>query len=246
MKYTKFLSFAVAFLLFSCVYATDKETREVDDFSNISLGINADLYLKIGPKQSVVLEGDDLDKIETVVENGRLKIKREGTFQWGNLDKIKIYITATKIDGLSVAGSGSIKAESTIKTDDLNLSVSGSGDIELSAEADDVKISVTGSGDIKMNIDADDLDMKVSGSGDIELEGKADDVDVKITGSGSIDAEDLQASDVDVNISGSGTCKVGVSNSLDAKISGSGSVYYKGNPDKVQSHSSGSGRVKKM
>jgi hypothetical protein len=37
-----------------------------------------------------------------------------------------------------------------------------------------------------------------------------------------------------------------VGDQLDAKISGSGSVYYKGDPDKVISNVSGSGRVKKL
>jgi hypothetical protein len=40
--------------------------------------------------------------------------------------------------------------------------------------------------------------------------------------------------------------EINVKNELDAVISGSGSVSYKGNPNKVNSHSSGSGKVSKM
>jgi hypothetical protein len=37
-----------------------------------------------------------------------------------------------------------------------------------------------------------------------------------------------------------------VKNELDATISGSGSVSYRGNPSKVNSHASGSGKVRKL
>jgi hypothetical protein len=50
----------------------------------------------------------------------------------------------------------------------------------------------------------------------------------------------------DIRISGSGDVEVNVKESLEANISGSGSVTYRGNPAHVNSHSSGSGKVRKM
>ena len=227
MKIAKFFTLALAFFMFTCVNAFQKETRKVDDFNKISLGVNAELFLKIGNTQSVVLEGDDLDEIETEVSKGKLKIRREGSWNFGGMDKIKIYITAKEIDGLSVAGSGEIKGESVIKADQLKLSVSGSGDMDL-------------------EIDSEDLYISISGSGDLELKGKAGVVETHISGSGDIDAEDLEADTLDAHISGSGECSMTVNKKIEASISGSGTIYYKGNPDHVNLNASGSGKIKKI
>jgi hypothetical protein len=54
----------------------------------------------------------------------------------------------------------------------------------------------------------------------------------------------MEADHYSVKISGSGKCKINVGDSLEANISGSGSVYYKGDPDKIRSNVSGSGKVK--
>ena len=111
-------------------------------------------------------------------------------------------------------------------------------------ESDDLNLSVSGSGRIKLDLEADDLTQKISGSGNIVVSGEADRAEVSISGSGNLDALDLEADHYAVRISGSGKCKINVGDSLEANISGSGSVYYKGDPDKIRSNVSGSGKVK--
>jgi len=51
---------------------------------------------------------------------------------------------------------------------------------------------------------------------------------------------------VDASISGSGSVYITANQEIDERISGSGGVYYKGNPDKVSSRASGSGKVRKL
>ena len=97
-----------------------------------------------------------------------------------------------------------------------------------------------------MNTDAEDVTIDISGSGTVVLEGKGDDGDIEISGSGTLYAEDFSTHTFQIEISGSGKCEVNVSQTLDADISGSGSVYYKGNPEKVRSNISGSGRVRRI
>jgi Putative auto-transporter adhesin, head GIN domain len=70
-------------------------------------------------------------------------------------------------------------------------------------------------------------------------------VKTHISGSGKVYASNLEADKCDVRISGSGDVEINVKSDLDANISGSGSVTYKGNPSHVNSHSSGSGKVRK-
>ena len=257
--------FTTGFLL-----AQHRETRDVKNFTKISFGFPGKLYLKQGSPQKVELEGDQdvLEEIDTEVDNGRLKIGREGKwFNRGNDDKITVYITVPNIEAVSVSGSGDIIGQSKIRTNDLDLNVSGSGSLSIEAEArGDVQANVSGSGDMVLKghfeslesdvsgsgrvvLDAtidNTADFGISGSGKIEASGAADEVKATISGSGKVLAADLQTNRCEVRISGSGDVEINVTNELNANISGSGSVSYRGNPKKINSHSAGSGKVRKI
>lgn len=205
-----------------------KETRNVDEFTKISFGISGNLYLKQGSQQSVVLEGDDLDEIETEVSGGKLRIKTRSSWSWNwSRDRVDVYITIKQLDGLNLSGSGKVIGESTFRTGDMELTVSGSGDMELDIDADNVKTGI-------------------SGSGDVELSGRARSNRVSISGSGKLSAENLETDAYEIHISGSGSCRIYANKEIDVSVSGSGSVYYRGEPDKVHSSTSGSGKIRKM
>ncbi|MBL6447213.1 DUF2807 domain-containing protein [Fulvivirga sp. 29W222] len=210
--------------------AQQSEIREVSSFKELSLSTAGKVHLTQGSTQKVELKGskDVLDNTETEVRGGRLIIKRKNSSWFGGSNgDLEILITMTQVEELNVSSSGKIYGENMIKTDDLEVSVSGSGSVEL-------------------NTMANDLDLSISGSGKILLEGTAKDVDISISGSGSLKAEELKSDSYKIKISGSGSCKVYAEKSIDASISGSGSVYYKGNPENVNSRSSGSGRIRKI
>ena len=90
------------------------------------------------------------------------------------------------------------------------------------------------------------MDIILSGSGSIELEGSGAEVYARISGSGKIRADDLKVEVLEASISGSGSIYMTVAEEIDASISGSGNVYYDGDPDRVHSNSSGSGKVRRM
>ena len=271
MKKYRFLTLIALLLSTSVLTAQHREVRDVENFTKISFGFAGKLYLKQGSPQKVELEGnrDILEEIETEVDGGRLRIGKEGKwFDWdfGN-DKITVYITVPNIEGVSVSGSGDIVGQSKIRTDDLELKVSGSGSMELDVEAKgDVEADVSGSGNMNLrghfesfesdvsgsgrvvlraNID-NTASFGISGSGKIEASGSADFVRTRISGSGKVLAADLETKRCEVRISGSGDVEINVISELDATISGSGSVSYRGNPKKVNSNASGSGKVRKI
>lgn len=257
-------------MMTSLVFAQTRETRNVGSFTGINFRVPGKLYLKQGSTQKVELEGksDILKEIETNIEGSKLVIEKDGKlFGWEEDDDIKVYITMPNIDALNVSGSGSIIGEGKINADDLDLKVSGSGSLELDIQASgDVEGDVSGSGNIVLkgncesfNSDVsgsgkvtltltvkDEADFGVSGSGRIEASGRAAEVKASISGSGKVLAADMQANRCDVKISGSGDVEINVVDELDATISGSGSVRYKGDPKKVNSHSAGSGSVRKL
>jgi hypothetical protein len=266
------LPFVLGLLLSTTLFAQTRETRKVENFNKIAFRFPGKLYLKQGSPQKVELEGsrDVLNEIDTQVEGSKLVIGKEGRWfdwNWSDNDKITVYITVPDIEAVSVSGSGDIIGQGKITTDDLALNVSGSGSLKLEIEATgDVEADVSGSGNIDLQGKCRSFDSDVSGSGEVELtinitetadfgvsgsgkinaSGSAQSVKTSISGSGKVLAADLETDRCQVRISGSGDVEINVKSELDATISGSGSVSYRGNPKKVNSNSSGSGKVRKI
>ncbi len=217
------------FVFFSTTtFAQNGQVRNVPTFDELNLSISANVYLKQGSTQKVEIQASDrlLEKIETEVKGSALSIKwNEKNVR--HTEKIKIYITMTKVNALRIAGSGDILASGLITTSDLDLKISGSGNIELS--------------DVKAN----KISSKIAGSADISLKGNStvDQLLVGISGSGDVRADELPVNDVSVAISGSGDCKVNAIKTLKAKVAGSGDVYYKGRAI-IDSKVAGSGSIK--
>ena len=269
----KKLSFVIAFLMAATmVLAQNRETRTVDTFTRLSFRVSGKLYLKQGSPQKVEMEGpkDVLREIETKVDGDKLIIGKEGKWMnwgWGDNDKITVYVTVKDIEAVSVSGSGDLFGQGKFTTGNLKLNVSGSGSMEIEADANgDIEADVSGSGDVKLKGSCNNFESDVSGSGKVNLaiaireradfslsgsgkilaEGSAREVKTNISGSGKVLASNLETEKCDIRISGSGDVEINVKTDLDATISGSGSVTYKGNPSHVNSHSSGSGSIRKM
>lgn len=223
----KYILSLFALVLFALSSQAQKETRDVSTFTKISFGISGNLYLKQGNTQSLVLEGDDLDEVTTEVSSGKLRIKRKGN-NWGwNNDKVDVYITVKNLEGINLSGSGRVIGESKFEAEDLDLSVSGSGNMDL-------------------DVFAANIESGISGSGSMDIAGVSDYHRVSISGSGKLDAQDMEVEKYKISISGSGSCRINVSKEIDANVSGSGNISYRGNPDKVYHHASGSGKIRKM
>lgn len=212
--------------IFGCVRGDGPVVSEeisMRDFDGIDLRISADVYIRQGAQQKVVIEGQRniIDEIETSVNNGVWKIETDRCIR--NHDDLRIYITVPDVTLLRLSGSGNIISENTLVVNDIELTISGSGTIDAA-------------------LDADDINAKISGSGDIILEGAGDALVLNISGSGDFRAFNLDLNSANVTISGSGDVDVTVSDELNVHISGSGDVRYKGTPQ-VDARITGSGRV---
>ena len=152
-----------------------KQTRDVGTFTKLSVENSADVEIVQGTNQSVVVETYEnlMDKIETVVEDGTLKIRQKNntSLSWGDGGRLKVYITNPTYNEIRVRGSGNVEAKNKITATDLNISVAGSGDAKFSdLVATKSEVNITGSGNITVdNGNADNLDISVVGSGDAHL-----------------------------------------------------------------------------
>ena len=206
--------------------------RTTNNYDGVAVSGWFDVELVDGNEGTITITGEEnlLEYLVTEVKDGKLSIKpKKGYYlspsNWKN-GGINITVPVEEISMVAMSGSGDIVGKKMLEADHFKTAMSGSGDITLEVTTQTMRVSM-------------------SGSGDIELEGKTRDLDVRISGSGDVSAFDLEADNVDATISGSADIKVTANKSLKARVSGSGDIYYKGNPDKLETKSSGSGDITK-
>ncbi|MBX2906079.1 MAG: DUF2807 domain-containing protein [Taibaiella sp.] len=204
------------------------KTYSLSGFSSINSGIDGDVYYTQDSTYHVEIYGQSniLDKIETPIENGELRLQFRKFERIGWHNKVIVRISAPAMTGLGVNGSGNLYANQPVNSANMNVKVNGSGNVTMS--------SYTGS----------DFTSQISGSGRITVNGgKVQTASTRISGSGDVDIAGMQAENATVNTSGSGNVRIWATNTLDVRISGSGDVYYSGNPV-VTTSISGSGKVR--
>ena len=227
----KLIALAAVLLLVvqaSSAQSAYSETRDVSGFSEVSFAVAGEVFIDLGSRYSVVLEGDKnyISEIETKIYGKELRIKTDKWFNTGNR-KVTVRITMPSLQGISVSGSGRVTVNDPLKGEDLDIAISGSGKALLGeVTLDNVDCAISGSGSLN-----------ISGSGSI------DKMEVSISGSGDYYGESTKVRSLEAHISGSGSCDCYVTETLEASISGSGDIYYSGNP-KIDAAISGSGKLR--
>lgn len=212
----------------------DRVSRTVGAFTEVEFEIPGTLHLRQGEEQSIEIEARPavLENVETTVDEEALKISTEGDsglfdrlFGGGDLDvdQLDVYVTATQIERLAVAGSGLVVGETRLDAGTLTLNVAGSGGVDL-------------------EVDTRELEVHVAGSGTSTLRGQAEALTANIAGSGNLRAGKLGTQTAEIRIAGSGDVDLHVTDQLSAQIFGSGDVRYRGNPT-IDQNLLGSGEV---
>lgn len=204
------------------------QARDVGTFTGVTLALSAVVEVRQGDKDVVVIETDDnlLPLIETVVENGTLRIRLKNRTGSIAAKAIRIGVTARVIEALAVAGAGEIRVD-TLQTKSLAATISGSGDIRIG------------------QLDAASFKANINGSGDLTVAGKSDTLQGAIAGSGTLQSGKLEARTAALKIAGSGYAKVWARETLAVSVAGSGDVDYYGSPALTRSVA-GSGTIKRL
>lgn len=205
-----------------------QETRNVSGFTGIALSAPVNVDVVQGDSDGLVLEGDPeyIARIETVVERGTLRIRYTSRDRVWNMANIRAHVHMKTVEGLAIAGSGDISAQS-LRAKDLRVSISGSGDVRI--------------GDLAV----DHLSTSISGSGSLTVAGKAGWTETSIAGSGDLKAAKLESQVAHVSIAGSGDATLWAKDQLEVSILGSGDVRYYGGAE-LKKSVMGSGSVKRL
>lgn len=216
--------------VYQSLHQQDPENRDVKNFHAISSSGSYTVNVKMGEDESLSIRGnaEDINKIETVVENGVLRIRTKRNFRsWNSTGhQVTINITAKRLDGLMLSGSGILNLDGVMNSASVDIQLSGSG--EINAEVDTQNTAVA-----------------LSGSGNVNLSGKTGSVNIAVSGSGDVKAKKLASETVNIKVAGSGNVYVAAQKDLNASIFGSGSIKYIGEPN-VSVNKVGSGNVSKI
>ncbi len=174
-----------------------------------------------GPDEVLVTSGNTLqidvsgdpeavEALRFALDEDMLAIHREKD-SWSGKGVATVRVTMPDPEDLTLAGSGTIRAQRVASR--ANVTVAGSGGLEID-EAGPERFEAT-----------------IAGSGDLEATGEVERLELTIAGSGSARMASLRAERAEVSVAGSGDAEFASDGRVDASIVGSGDVVVRGNAE---------------
>ena len=222
MKSIKLFILLLGFTAFS--FAQDR-TQNLGDFNEIKIFNGLSVEIERSENSSIEISGEKTEDIVVKNVNGKLKVTLKFP-ELFNPDRVNIKIY--------------------YKEDILTLDANEGSAIFSDEDIDQVNLTIkTQEGAyIHVPVDVKYLTVKAVTGGSIKVRGTATNQEVEVTTGGVYEAYDLETEYADVIAASGGNVEVSVSNMLDAKVRFGGNVYYKGDPEKVNSKKVFGGKIK--
>jgi hypothetical protein len=188
-----------------------KESRDLPEFSGITVGDAFEVIITQGSPQKVEIETDAnlIPKIESTVKEGVLHLSSPNIKESAGL---KVFITLQEIRMLDVHGAATIKGDTPVQSENLEIIASGAGEMKLELQV--VELSTV-----------------VSGAADITLTGTASRHTSQISGAASLNSYDLVTEYTSIEASGASEAEVNASKELYINTSGASEVRYDQEPE---------------
>ena len=222
MKSIKLFILLIGFTAFS--FAQDR-TQNLGDFNEIKIFNGLSVEIERSENSSIEISGEKTEDIVVKNVNGKLKVTLRFP-ELFNPDRVKIKVYYNQ--------------------DILTLDANEGSAIFSDEDIDQVNLTIkTQEGAyIHVPVDVKYLTVKAVTGGSIRVRGTATNQEVEVTTGGVYEAYDLETEYADVIAASGGNVEVSVSNMLDAKVRFGGTVYYKGDPEKVNSKKVFGGKIK--
>lgn len=210
----------------SILTAQNPKEKGVGDFSEVKVYDLIEVNLIKSDTNSVEITGEDIEDVEVINKNGKLKIrmKLDKIFN-GDKTFVAVYYTELKvIDG----NEGAFISSNELITQDY---------IELRAQE---------GARLKIGLDVDKVEVRAVTGGIIETRGKAVSQDITLNTGGIYEGKSFETKNTTVNIKAAGEADVHASKQVNAKVLAGGDVFIYGNPENIQEKTTFGGRVKRM
>ncbi|MES2680192.1 MAG: DUF2807 domain-containing protein [Bacteroidota bacterium] len=224
MKTSKILSLA---FLFSCLAFNAQETqnRSISAFNKVDIhgSVNVIYTNSDSLSLSVKAKKDEIENVETKVENGTLHIANKGNFSM----PVYIYVKNNHLNQISVSGASVFKTLNGLKEDSLYLSASSAANVNVTVNALRVK-SVQ------------------SGASLLTLRGTTDVFVAELSGASSLKAYDLVSKNTDILATGASSSKIYVSDKLKANASGASNIKVRGEVKDISAEATSASSISKI
>ncbi|AFL83979.1 Protein of unknown function (DUF2807) [Belliella baltica DSM 15883] len=167
-KVSALFIFLISFVAIAAQAQTNKETRDLRDFSSIKVSNSIEAELVKGDKNSIsiVASGIELDKIETNVSEDILDVKLgRGNFRSSS---VKVTITYIDIDEIQASTSAKVFANNELSGTNVYLYSNANAYIEVAVEAENLFIEASTNSKIAIKGNANNLDLKAYTNADID------------------------------------------------------------------------------
>ena len=206
-----------------------EETYTFAGLTGVELATIGELEIHLGDKEELQVSTDDnLQQYFEAAQDGEvLKIQTRGVVSLRPSRAVRYTLTVKGLEFIGLSSSGNAHAPA-LSADRFEVRIKSSGDLSVDRiEANSLGVHITSSGDVKIG------------------EGVVDEQEIQIHSSGDYDGESVRSSQATVRLSSRGNARLWVERSLEAHLTSSGSVYYQGDPEVDESHSS-TGRVRRI
>ena len=192
------------------------EVTSMAAFDAVDVAGPFNVIFEQGESHSVRVEGtaEQLGKMTIYVKDSELVIDQRKNESGDVFKGLQVFVTSPMVDGLAIAGSGTITAPKALNVNDMRLEIAGSGDITLgTVQANETRSEIAGSGNIEVasltckkanneiagsgditlnNLNVDHVKSEIAGSGNVILRGKVGSHDEEIAGSGKVNVSGLK------------------------------------------------------
>lgn len=198
---------------------TVTESRDLEPFTAIEAGGIFTIELTQGDHSLVEIETEEnlMERVETQVQNGVLKLNLKGTPRNATL---KVHVVNPSINEIKLSGAANLKGLNEIYAPVMKLHMSGASRLELM-------------------VNTESLTTRGSGAVNIQLQGRAHKHNLVLSGASQVRALDLETHTSNVNTSGASNARVWASNLLEVKASGTSNVSYEQEPNSLVMNLSG-------
>ncbi len=204
--------------------AQERAQRNLPAFNGIRVFGAIKVNVKQGRQQMVKVRayGVDVDKVNTFVDDGLLKIKmQEGIY---NDIEVEVDITYSNLIEIIAGGSARIDVNSEIRQSKLYVDANSAGTVNLEVDLEAIKINL-------------------HSGGQLNISGKVESQQIKVVSGAQLNALRLKSEHVTIKSNTGGNAEIYAAGSIDGSAATGGSIRYRGNPKIVNVKSSLGGNI---